>query len=894
MKSKLLFLLLSAIVLTSCSRTEIECRPVSVGEVPGRASFSWKMRDSRRDVVQKAFEIKVFAEDGALFWRSGKVESDKSLFVPYSGPELKGGAAYSWSVDVWTNKGSRPVSGCGASWFNGLYPEQWSAEWIGVDGTGKVIHDAEESLHDLSARYLRKEFNVGSGVVSATLYVCGIGSSVCYINGRRIGDDVFGPLPTWYDASVLYLTYDVSSLVKSGDNAIGVILGNGRYFGLRDSDDYGLNTKCFGFPSLLAQLLLRYEDGTEELIVSDTSWQATDRGPITRNNEFDGEHYDASLELGAWTSPDYEADSRWKAAELMTPPSGVLRAQTSPCIKVQEILEPESVRMTSDGRVLVDMGQNMVGWLKVKLRADKGSKVAIRFAETLDAEDPEQLYTANLRTAKAKDVYIPASDGEFEWEPMFVYHGFRFAEISGLDYLPKKSDFEGKVIYDDMETTGRFVTSNEILNAVYKNAYWGIRGNYRGFPTDCPQRDERYAWLGDRSTGCYGESYIFNNERLYDKWALDIEESMREDGCISDVCPRYWTIFSENVTWPATFVYVVDMLYEHFGNSEAVKARYPAMKKWVGFIVDRKMVDGTVPYDVYGDWCLPPESLELIHSQDESRKTDGEVLSTAVFYDVLCKMQKLCVVAGRPEDSVYYYDIASDIRNMYNRKFLDAERHSYANNTVTANLLSLNLGLVPENAETDVVNHIVRTTETTWNGHVGVGVMGIQHLMRGLTAHGHADLAYRIATNDTYPSLGYMYRQGATTIWELWNGNTADPAMNSGNHVMLLGDTIIWMYESLAGIRAGEPGFKAIELFPVFPEGLNSVSASYDSPYGEIVSEWRLSSGRLLWDVEIPANTRATLRVPKKFDAELKGADPSDEDDEYLYYVLGSGRYRVR
>lgn len=886
-------LIAAATILGGCAGTSVECAPAALGEEPGKVMFSWKIEDGRRNVEQEAYELTVVDAKGREVWNSGRVESGGSLFVRYGGPDLARGERYGWSVKVWTNRGGRASVGEGGTWYTGLLPEDWRGEWIGVDGTGKEISD-EESMHDLSARYLRKEFYVMDELESATLYVCGLGSSVCRINGKRVGEDIFGPLPTWYDASVLYLTYDVLPLLEPGANALGITLGNGRYYGLRNTGDYGTNTVCFGYPVLKAQLLLRYADGREELLVTDRSWRATDKGPITRNNEFDGEHYDADLELGNWTEAGYEEDGRWAAAEVMPSPKGELRQQTSPSLRVQEVLRPETVRMTPDGRVILDMGQNMVGTLKVCLKGTAGKRITMRFAEILEPDDPDRLYTANLRLARAMDAYTPAEDGVFEWEPEFVYHGFRYVEVSGLDYLPDASAFEGKVIYDLMETTGSFETSNEILNAVHRNAYWGIRGNYRGFPTDCPQRDERYPWLGDRATGCFGESYIFGNERLYDKWALDIEESMREDGSISDVSPRYWTKYNENVTWPAAFVYVVKMLHDHFGNTEAVRERYPAMKKWVEYVENNLMVDGTVPYDLYGDWCLPPESPELIHSQDPSRITPGEVLGTTVFYDVLRIMKELCTVAGHPEDAGHYEEVAENIRSAYNGKFLDREAGYYANNTVTANILSLDLGLVPEDLEEQVMENASRTITEVWDSHVAVGVLGVQHLMRGLTDHGQADLAYTIATQDTYPSIGYMYREGTTTIWELWNGNTADPSMNSGNHVMLLGDTVIWMYEDLAGIAAGEPGFRTVRMEPAFPDGLDWVKASYESPCGRIESEWRVKSGRLDWKVEIPANSAAEIRVPKKFGAVLKGGEKISEDGEYTYYRVGSGRYRIR
>ena len=901
MSRKLFFasaLLSGAMLLCSiCSwaaPTKVEGLRTMLGEEPGQAFFSWKLSDSRQGVLQDAYEITVaespreLRRGRNLVWRSGRVEAGESRYIPYEGPALKEATRYWWTVTVWTDGGSKCARARKpATWMTGLSPDAWGAQWIGIDDPKDIVRD-ERGRTSLPARYLRKTFRAGRRIQSATLRVSGLGSSVCYLNGEPVSDDIFGPLPTWYPATAYYLTYDVTKLLRRGDNALGIALGNGRFMGMRTGRSF-----YFGVPRAIARLDIVYKDGSRDHIVSDGSWSATKQGPITHNNEFDGESYDARKELGDWTQPGYTQDGRWQNADLLEAPGGVLRAQTSPCLKVQDQLTPVKVWQAPDGRVLLDMGQNMVGWLKVSLKGHEGQPVTMRFAETLQSGDSCALYLENLRSALVTDTYTPAADGPFTWEPTFVYHGFRFAEIRGLDYLPATADFEGKVIYDEMATTGAFACSDTVLNAVYRNAFWGIRGNYRGMPTDCPQRDERMGWLGDRGTGCYGEAYLFDNEYVYNKWALDIEESMRDDGCVCNVSPHYYNTYRSDVTWPAAFLYCTDMLYTHFGNAQAAKARYGAMKRWVEFIERESMADGIVVKDQYGDWCMPPESPELIHAQDPSRITPGPVLSTTVFYDLLAKMQTFAQLAGHPEDVPYYAKLASRLKEAYNAQYFNAEGGYYANNTVTGNLLSLHLGLVPEGYEQAVFGNIVEKTERDWDGHVSCGVLGIQHLMRTLTEYGRADLALRLASCDTYPSWGYMVRRGATTIWELWNGDTADPAMNSGNHVMLLGDLLIWYYESLAGIAPAAPGFKEIRFAPAFPAGLDWARASYESPYGLIESDWKITDGRLSWDITVPANTTATVRVPLQFGASLEGALESFVDGQDRVFRVGSGRYRV-
>ncbi len=901
MKKAFLLSILALAVSACCDKQGVKFTSVTVemrenpeGIAAQNPRFSWKFTSDKQDVMQAAYRIEVAESEKELkagtghLWDSGRVESDSSLLVEYAGEPLATGTKYWWRVTVWTGPGPS-VTSAPQHFSTALAGSDWKAQWIGLNDT--VNLKVENNRTILPARYLRKEFEAQAKPVRAMLYVSGIGSSICYINGKRVGDDVFGPLPTWYDASVPYLTYDVTGLVKKGSNVIGAALGNGRYLTMREK---GMNG--FGLPRLLAQLDIEYADGQKISVVSDGSWTATADGPIRTNNEFDGETYDARMELGRWTEIRHAA--AWPKADLMEAPKGKLTAQLSPSLKVMEEIKPLSVKKAGDGKYIVDMGQNMVGIEHIRLTGKKDQPITMRFAEVLK-DNGTELYLDNMRGALVTDVYIPARDGEFTWEPAFVYHGFRFMEISGLDYEPAAADFTGKVVYDDMATVGTFETSNETINHIHKNAYWGIRGNYRGMPTDCPQRDERLGWLGDRTTGAYGESFIFGNALLYNKWLVDIEESMSPAGSISVVSPRYWTIYNDDVTWPAAYFYIADMLYRQFGDASSIKARYPSMKKWIAHMTEASMVDYIMTLDRYGDWCMPPESPELIHSKDPSRRTAGPVLSTTVFYSILELMQKFANMNGLPQDAAEYAELAAKVKEAYNAKFFNPETAQYDNNTVTANMLSLQLGLVPAGYEERVFANIVEKTEGDCKGHVSAGVLGIQHLMRGLTHHGNLELAYRIVTNDTYPSWGYMIKKGATTIWELWNGDTANPAMNSRNHVMLLGDLLVWFYEDLAGIKndPSSVAFKKIIMEPVFPEKLAYVDASYDSPYGVIGSNWKRDGDRLEWNIEIPANTTATVKLPAKFGVKadgIAGVHSSGEAGGILTVELGSGKYTLR
>jgi alpha-L-rhamnosidase len=413
---------------------------------------------------------------------------------------------------------------------------------------------------------------------------------------------------------------------------------------------------------------------------------------------------------------------------------------------------------------------------------------------------------------------------------------------------------------------------------LFRNAWWGINANYKGMPVDCPQRNERMPWLGDRATGSLGESYLFNNGTLYAKWLEDIEESQKADGQLPDVAPAYWNYYSDNMTWPGVYILIADMLYNQYGDVNPIRQHYASMKKWLHYMSSKYEKDGIITKDKYGDWCVPPESPELIHSKDSTRNTDGQLIATAYYYHLLSLMRHFAELLQVPADAALFAAEEQKVRGAFNAKFFRKGGEGnlggggfatrvvaggyYSNNTVTANLLPLYFGMVPASERDMVFKHIVDKIEKENNGHISTGVIGTQWLMRGLTMYGRADLAYRIAGNRDYPSWGYMVEHGATTIWELWNGDSADPAMNSQNHIMLLGDLLTWMFQDLAGIAPAAPGFKKIRMKPVFPDGLDFAEASYLTPYGRVSSSWRKKDGGIIWDVVVPPNVRAEVDLP--------------------------------
>ena len=895
-------LILALIGLTSCNdmlnvsivnpNVEQQVHPQALATAQPR--FCWQYETTENNVVQQDYRIIVAstaenAQNGiGDLWDSGVTTASQMLYIPYAGKVLQSRDKAFWKVitTVTANGGKKTKVESVVQPFEISMLEQrdWQAKWIGHEFEDDVLVGHTK----VAARYLRKDFALNGEVENARLYVSGQGVYSAYLNGTEVApEELLKPTLSWYSKRVYFNTYDVTEMLNSGDNAIGIILEGGRYTAIRHNAenpnwDGTENVFGFGTPRLLLQLEVTYKDGQKETIVSDETWKITNRGPIRTANEWDGETYEENYDLGEWNQTGYD-DSAWFPAELVEAPEGELSAQPNPNIKVQEVLKPVAVFQKGD-KWMLDMGQNMVGVLDMKVRGQQpGDIITLRFAELLNADST--LYIANLRGAECTDRYIcavqtlRATSLPISWHPMFVYHGFRYVEISGLRETPQLDDFEGLVFYDEMPTTGSFETSNEILNAVYHNAYWGIRGNYRSMPTDCPQRDERMGWTGDHTTGSFGESYIFGNQQLYAKWLTDAEDSQLENGSVANVIPPYWRGYTDNMTWPGAFVTVADMLYTRFGDRQPIEQHYDAMKKWLMHMKDNYMKAGIMTRDTYGDWCMPPESLELIHSNDPTRITEASVISTPFYCYLSRLMAKFAEILDKPEDVAFFNQEITTSTVAFNDKYFNRVTGVYANNTVTANILPLWFGMVPKGLENKVLESIVDKTLNECGGHVSTGVVGIQQLMRCLTEYGRGDLALKIASNDTYPSWGYMYRNGATTIWELWNGNTADPAMNSGNHVMLLGDLIIWEYEYLGGIRALEPGYSKIQLKPYPIEGLDHVNCAYNSVSGRIESNWKREGNRFEWDFTIPANTTAEVCLPTANGYEVK--------------TYGSGEYHL-
>ena len=915
--NRLLIILLAMLSLTVSAKKKKEVKPaVSIswlrvenlqnpkGIDTAEPRFSWTILSDKQDVHQTAYQIVVSTDKGEV-WNTGRVESDQQLWVRYQGQPLKSATSCTWKVKVWTNVGETAWSD-EASFGIGLLKENhWTGRWIGME---QLLPDEERGLHTrLAARYVRKEFELNKPVKRALAYVAGIGLHELHVNGVAYNRQVLVPMPTDYRKTVLYNTYDITSGLKD-KNCIGLILGNGRVFPMRQNKPY--KAPVFGLPKCRINILIEFTDGTTKRISTDEKWKITANGPIRANNEYDGEEYDARKDLKGWDVAGYD-DKAWQPAERTEIPLGTLRAQMAPGMEMAP-LTPEPNKLANN---IYDFHQNIAGWVAFVPTGREGDTIRVKYAEKLNADGT--LYLENFRDAKSEDIYVCGKTPRVEeWHAIFSYHGFRYAQITG----PVKS-VHAYTVSDDIQQLGHFECSDTVLNKVMHNAWWGIYSNYKGMPVDCPQRNERQPWLGDRTMGSLGESFLFNNERLYTKWMRDICESQREDGVFSDVAPAYWNYYNDDVTWPAALPFGCDMLYRQFGNREAIDKSYPYIKRWLQHLLDEYLEDDIITKDQYGDWCVPPEKLELIHSQDPARKTDGALISTAYVIRVMQLLEQWGCEASK------WKPIREQMTEAFNKKFLTIKRGTsprpghvlypdsvyYGNNTATANLLPLAIGIVPEDCKEDVVKQVVENICIKNKHHVSCGVIGISWLMRGLSDNGFADVAYRLATTKTYPSWGYMTENGATTIWELWNGDKASPKMNSGNHVMLLGDLLTWCYQYLGGIRQAATvptgsltggqsvalqssvGYKHIVLKPAFDiQDCEWANFSYDSPYGTIKSHWRKTLQHLEWDVTIPCNTTADVCLPNgetktigsgsyHFSVDIPTGHPAIVKDEFLY-----------
>ena len=704
----------------------------------------------------------------------------------------------------------------------------------------------------------RREFDLSSEVMSAHLKICGLGYYEAWLNGKRIGDHVLDPAQTDYEARRLYVTYDVTELICSDTNVLAVMLGDGWFNQNRVwGDGNGLS---YGEPQLLAHLEIKLSNGETVLICTDEDWRCA-TGPVTQNNIYAGENYDARLEQLGWNAPGFAADD-WKRVEIVEVAAEVrMEEQGIPPIKVIEEMKPTSITVAQPGCWIVDMGQNFSGWLRICTQATAGTVIRLRFAETLDAEGRLDTASTGVFATNVEqiDTYTCKGEGAEIWEPRFTYHGFRYVEIDGWPGKPEVNDITGVVVHTALASAGKFECSDERINLLHRMVLWTHRSNIHGLPEDCPAR-ERCGWLGDAHIICEYSIYNFHGLAFWEKYLDDIETNRaRTGGLPGPIAPGKRASCIADPDWMAAMILLPWYLYLYYGETRPLEQHWDGMNAVLNHFKDKSV--GWILSGGLGDWCDPRNRCAPTYTP--------EALTTTIWFYECCRiMARVGTLLGK-EDSVHPYDEwAENISVAFNEKFYDDEKRTFGSQT--ANAMALSFGLVLAGETQAVVESLVEDVRETHKLHTSVGIMGLRYLFEVLTRYGHGELALALMHQDTCPSFGDIIRRGATTLWEYWGEEEVDnfDGPRSLSHPMM-GGFDNWFYNTLAGIRPDpeQPGFKHFFLEPHPILGLDWVCGHHDCPHGRIISEWGINNDSFEWNITVPTGTTATAILPDKQEA---------------------------
>ncbi|MGI8446574.1 MAG: family 78 glycoside hydrolase catalytic domain [Streptosporangiaceae bacterium] len=838
-----------------------------LGVAPDRVRLSWRLEADGRDRAQTAYQVVVTADhgpaapaDGAAAWDSGRVASAATTGVPFQGSLLARGGRYSWRVRVWDE--DRQVSAWSepARFEVELDPDSgWHASWIALGPIKEefrppaVDGPADPLRHAMNpAPYLRRSFTISQPVASARLHVTALGLYEARLNGDRVGDAVLAPGWTDYAQRIAYQTYDVTGLLRPGENVLGALLADGWYSGFAGFDAKRAGAHYGASPEFLAQLVIGFADGTSQQIVTDAHWQAQ-FAAIRHADLLMGERHDLAREPHGWDTPGFDA-TQWRPVRCRDLDGTLLAADPGPPIRVTQEVAPVSVTGDGAGRYIADFGQNLTGWLRIAADGPAGASVRIRHGEVLDSGG--RLYTENLRTARQADEFS-TSGGPEVFEPRFTVHGFRYAEISGYPSPPPPGDVVARVVHSDIPATGSFESSVGWLDQLFRNIDWGQRGNFISVPTDCPQRDERLGWLGDAQifarTACYNRDVA----AFFGKWLDDVADAQHESGAFPDIAPRLNIPWSGAPAWGDAGVIIPWTLYTMYGDTGILHRHLAAMTAWMDllerdnpdYLRSRNLGNG------YNDWLAPGDD-----------DTPPELLATAYWAHDAALMAGIADAAGRPDQAAGYRALRAKIGAAFAGAFVAADGQ-IASGTQTAYVLGLYMQLVPDELREAAAGHLVDAIRgAEW--HLSTGFVGVGYLLPVLSSTGRDDGADRLLEQRSAPSWRYMIDHGATTIWERWDGWTSErgfqsASMNSFNHYAL-GSVGEWLYRFVLGIgqEPGSAGFQRLVIRPHPGGSLRSARGSYQSVRGLIRSEWQLDGDRFRLRVEIPPNAVASVRVP--------------------------------
>jgi alpha-L-rhamnosidase len=848
----------SVVVVVKRLRCEYRVDPVGIDV--RRPRLSWELESAEKGVMQTSYEVRVARSErdlatGKVVWLGGKLGSDASVGVEYGGRALVSGGIYFWQVRVADNHGHLSAWSKAAKWEMGLLEEaDWKAKWITPD----VVEDEAKSN---PAPLVRRDFQVKKKVERARLYATAMGLYEMELNGKRVGDAYFTPGWTAYDFRYQYQTYDVTAMLKDGANCLGAMLGDGWY---RSAMTWDKKRNSYGKRlELLAQLVITYADGMQEIVGSDGRWKAA-TGAVLESDIYDGEAYDARLEKGGWSSAGYD-DKEWKGVTVVEAPKVKIVAMAGPAVKEIEEIQPIQVLRTPAGETVLDMGQNMVGWVRFRVTAPAGTTITLRHAEVLDSKG--NFYTANLRQAKQTIRYTAKGNATEVYEPHFTFQGFRYVAVSGWPGDVKPEEFTGVVVHSAMERTGTFESSSSLLNKLEHNIIWGQKGNFLDVPTDCPQRDERLGWTGDAQAFAPTASFNFETAGFYEKWLKDVALDQQNDGAVPHVIPNILSHTtrkgdSASAGWADVAVVVPWTVYQAFGDRRVLEEQYPSMKAWVEYM--RKEAGEKYIWSsgfTFGDWL----AFATTDADYPGATTDKDFIQTAYFARSTELLAKTAEVLGKNDEAADYEGLEEKIKSAFVREFTTANGR-LSPNTQTAYALALAFELLPEAERAEAAGRLAADVRKF--GHLTTGFLGTPVLCKALSDYGYLDEAYLLLNRKEYPSWLYPVTKGATTIWERWDGikedgSFQDAGMNSFNHYAY-GAIGEWMYSVVAGIAIDEtrPGYKHVLIQPRPGGGSTYAKAAVESVYGRVASRWEIVDGRFKLRVEIPANASATVRMP--------------------------------
>lgn len=869
-------------------KTENRKDPVGLDHATPR--FSWKVSGKGRDLVQTAYEIQVSAAANGSgdVWRSGKVSSSASVWIPYGGAPLVSLKNYFWKVRVWDGKGKPSAWSPIAFWQSGLLePGAFTARWISVKRTEPATETSDP------APLFRKTFSTSKKIATATATITAQGVYEAFINGARIGTALLAPGWTSYNNRLQYQQYDVTRLLQQGNNAIGVAVGNGWYKGYigfsGQHDFYGKDL------ALWMQLDITYSDGTRERIQSDDSWQSS-YGTIRYSEIYHGETIDARIDQAGWNMPAGNTTMTWTPVRIKEQTVNLIGTYNEPITR-HETFRPVRIFTTPKGEQVIDFGQNLVGWVQVMASGKAGDRVTISHAEVLDKAG--NFYTENLRPARQRNVFILSGKGTETFEPHFTFQGFRYIRVEGYPGELKPENFLATALYSDMRPTGSFTSSHPLINQLQHNIQWGQRGNFLDVPTDCPQRDERLGWTGDAQAFARTATFNFDVHNFMAKWLRDVEAD-QINGSVPFVVPNVLGPGAAgSAGWADAATIIPFDLYLAYGDRRVLEQQYESMKGWVGYMQRNSDLDLWNKGFHFGDWLF---YRPFDDNDGRSAVTDKYLIAQCFYAHSVSIVQKTARILGRSEDEKKYSDLLNRVKMAFVREYMTSSGR-LVSGTQTAYVLALNFDMLPGNLRQAAADRLAENIRS-YDNHLTTGFLGTPYLCHVLSRFGHAELAYQLLLQESYPSWLYPVKMGATTIWERWDGIKPDstfqtPGMNSFNHYAYgaIGD---WMYRVVAGIdtQEQEPGYRKVTIRPLTGKGLSAADASLETLYGTVRSAWKREGERLELAITIAPNTSATVWIPaSSIGTVTEGGKPLGNEwkpesiDGHVKVEVGSGSY---